>query len=135
MPIVFRELRAAPAPKLLNQEWFVVENVGDAPLSTQGCAVQVGRGKNARLRTIGTLDPGFTMAPGQKVRVITGSPSKKSQGEVPAEEPGVTNYYLFLGGPLLGPSGTVIGLSLRQHELGRATFDAKVKGGVFPTSD
>jgi len=112
----------------LNEEWFVFENVGDKPFSTGGCALGVGRG-SGRLRVMGTLDPGFTIQPGEKVRVITGNPGKKAHGKAP-EEAGLKNYHLFQADLLLAGPGAVIGMVLKQHEIARATFDPKADGGV-----
>jgi hypothetical protein len=134
MRLVIREIHAAAKPAALNEEWFVVENPSDKPFSTAGCAVAVGKGKTPRLRTIGTLDPGFTIQPSERVRVITGNPGKKAHGAVPEAE-GVRNYHLFLAAPLLSGPGSVLGLSLHQHELVRATFDPKAPGGVAQSSN
>jgi hypothetical protein len=129
MPIVITEIHAAASAAALNEEWFVLENKTDKSFSTAGCTVSTGKGKTARLRQIGTIDPGFSIAPGEKVRVITGNPSKKAQGAAPAEE-GARNYHLFLHTPILSGPGTVLALALKQHELARATFDPKAPGGV-----
>ena len=129
MQIEIKEIHAAGKNGPLNEEWFVLENVGDQPFSTAGCAIGVARG-SGRLRGIGTLDPGFTIAPGEKVRVVTGNPSKKQHGKPPEVE-GVRNYHLFQVEPLLaGGAGTSIALSLRQHEVARGMFDPKAKSGV-----
>jgi hypothetical protein len=131
MRLTIREIHPTAKADTLNDEWFVVENPGDKAFSTAGCAVAVGRGNAARLRVIGTLDPGFTIQPGEKVRIITGNPGKKAHGAVVALD-GVRDYHLFLGAPLLAGPGAVVGLSLKQHEIARATFDPKAPGGVAP---
>jgi hypothetical protein len=135
MPLVIREIHAAPEVPSLNQEWFVLENTGEKSFSTGGCTVAVGkgRGKPARLKAMGTLDPGFAIGPGEQVRVITGSPAKKAHGKPP--EDGVKNYHLFLMVPLLQGAGSVLALSLKQHELARATFDPAAPGGVASTTN
>ena len=127
MRLVIREMHRASEKSALNDEWFVVENTGDKAFSTAGCSVSVGRGKG-RLRSVGTLDPGFTLQPGERVRVITGNPGKKSHGAVPDAEP--RNYHLFLGEPLLDGAGATVALALKQHELARATFNPEAAGGV-----
>jgi hypothetical protein len=133
MRIAIREIHAAPAAAALNDEWFVVENIGDRPFSTAGCTVSVGKGARAtRLRSVGTIDPGFTLAPSERIRVVTGNPGKKAHGPAPADE--IKNYHLFLAAPLLGGAGSVVALSLKQHELARATFDPKAERGVAPES-
>jgi hypothetical protein len=129
MQIEIVEIHSAGKNGLLNEEWFVLENKGEGPFSTSGCAVGIGRG-SGRLRGVGTLDPGFTLAPGEKVRVVTGNPGKKQHGKPPEVE-GVRNYHLFQAEPLLAAgAGTSVALSLRQHEVARALFDPKAKTGV-----
>lgn len=132
MPIVIKEIHGASKPEALNEEWFVVENAGDKPFSTAGCSVATGRGKAPRLRGIGTLDPGFTLAPNGRMRIVTGNPGKKAHGKPPAEDGELKNYHLFQVGPILAGAGTVVALSLKQHELARATFDPKAQLGVAP---
>src|SRR5687768_6452368 len=121
MPLSIREIHAPSSPNLLNEEWFVVENTGDKPFSTQSCAVLVGRG-SSRLRQVGTMDPGFTLAPGEKVRVITGNPGKKAHGTPPTTPEGLKNYHLFAAVGLVDGKGSVVALGLKQHELARASY-------------
>jgi hypothetical protein len=127
--LAVREIKATGKKGPLNEEWFVVENVSDKPLSTAGCAIGVAKG-TGRVRVLGTLDPGFSIAPGEKVRVVTGNPGRKSEGK-PPETPGIRNYHLFHGEPLLaaGP-GSTVALLLRQMEIARGTFDPAAPGGV-----
>lgn len=135
MRIAIREIHAAPSPTALNEEWFIVENLGDRPFSTAGCTVSVGKGQKAmRLRAVGTLDPGFTLAPQERVRVVTGNPGKKSHG--PAPDGDLRAYHLFLSSRLLeGGPGSVVAVALKQLEIARATFDPKAKDGVLPTTN
>ena len=133
MKIVIRQIHASASKVALNQEWFVVENAGDTPFSTTGCSVSIGRGKG-RPKPIGTIDPGFTLAPNERVRVITGNPGKKVHGEPPVVE-GLKNYHLFLASPLLPGPGAVLAMSLHQHEITRATFDPTAKDGLSPTTN
>ncbi len=128
MQIEIDEIHAAPKNGPLNEEWFVLQNKGDTPFSTAGCAVGVARG-SGRPRSVGTLDPGFTLAPGEKVRIVTGNPGKKQHGK-PPETADVKNYHLFQAEPMIVGPGTSLALSLRQHEVARATFDPKAKRGV-----
>lgn len=132
MPLIIREIHPASSPAALNEEWFIVENTGDQPFSTAGCAVQTGKGKSSRLRQVGVLDPGFTAHPSERVRVVTGNPGRKAHGKAPDETAEVKNYYLFLGSPVLTGAGTVVVITLRQHELTRATFDPAAESGVSP---
>ena len=122
MPLVIRELHAAPTTGALNEEWFVIENTGTGELHTAGVTIAVSqRGK--RPRNLGTLSPGFALRPGERVRLITGSAAKKSQGAPPAEEDGMRNYHLFLQEPVLARSGELM-LLLKQFELCRTTIAA-----------
>jgi hypothetical protein len=127
MRLLIREIHNASTKDALNEEWFVVENPGDKPFSTAGCTVAVGRG-SGRLRPIGTLDPGFTLAPNDKIRVVTGNPGRKSHGAIPGDD--VKNYHLFLTAPIIHGPGSVVAVSLHQHELARAVFDPKAPAGV-----
>ena len=132
MRLVIREIHASANPDTLNDEWFVVENTGDRAFSTTGCSVLVGKGQGGRLRAVGTLDPGFTLQPQERVRVITGNPGKKAHGPAPGDG---RNYHLFQASRLIGGPGSVIALALRQQELTRAAFDPGADGGVAPSGD
>jgi hypothetical protein len=132
--IAIRQIHAASAPALLNQEWFVVENTSERPFSTAGCTIAIGKSKASRLKPMGTLDPGFTLAPEEKVRVVTGNPGKKAQGQPPADD-GVRTYHLFLSSPLLSGAGSILAVALGQHELCRAAFDPKAADGVAPSKN
>jgi hypothetical protein len=76
------------------------------------------------------MDPGFTLAPGEKMRVVTGNPGKKAQGKAPAETDKLKNYHLFHGERLLGGPGSLVAVAMGQHELARAAFDPEAKTGV-----
>ena len=128
MQLEISEFHRAAGKDALNEEWFVVENTGDKPFSTAGCTVGVAFGGN-RLRALGVLDPGFVLAPGEKMRVITGNPGKKAHGKPPAEDK-VKNYHLFQAEPILRGPGTSVALTLKQLEVARATFDPAAKTGV-----
>jgi hypothetical protein len=131
MPLTIRELHPASSPAALNEEWILVENTGTAPINTSGCTLSVSnKGKQGRPRALGTLDPGFAIKPGEKVRMVTGSPAKKAQGAAPAEEGGVRNYHLFLKDPVLAQPGVVLHLMLKQHELCSATYAPSAPAGV-----
>ncbi len=130
MPILIREIHSPSEPNALNDEWFVLENIGDKPFQTGGCTLAIAKTKNGRARHIGTIDPGFTLAVNEKRRVVTGNPGKKAHGQSPNEAAGLANYHLFLATPLLSGSGCVLVMSLHQHELARVVFDPKSEGGV-----
>ncbi|HEY3356742.1 MAG TPA: hypothetical protein VGQ83_26055 [Polyangia bacterium] len=129
MALQFREMHPAASTDLLNDEWFILENAGQHPLVTQGCTVLRARGKG-RGAVVGTLDPGFTLKPGERIRLVTGVAAKKAHGEPPAETDALKNYHLFLKAPLLEGPGTVLRIVLKQLELGQGTFDPAAPGGV-----
>ena len=126
MDIHFVEFHPTPNPKSLNQEWFVLENRGEAPFSTKNCTLVTRRGK--KRTQLGTLDPGFSIAPGQRVRVHTGNPGKKAHGRPPQDEQ--ETYFLFLKAPVLRGKGLTLELSLRSHVVATAVFDPGAESGV-----
>ena len=132
MSIRIVEIHPAEDRKKLNTEWFVVENDGDKPFSTKNCTLSINKGK-AKKRSLGTLDPGFVIAPGEKVRVLTGNPGKKSQGAPPDDA--VRNYSLFLGTPVLQGPRSILTLALRTHVVAAATFDPASETGVSSTEE
>ena len=127
MAIRIVEIHPAKDKKQLNAEWFVVENIGDAPFTSKNCSVESGKG-SGRSRSLGTMDPGFAIGPGEKVRVITGNPGKTAHGKPVADD--VKNYHLFLAAGWYKGPGTVLSVKLRSHELARAVFDPSAAGGV-----
>jgi len=127
MPIRIVEIHPAADKKQLNDEWFVVENAGDGPFTSKNCSVEAGKG-SGRPRSLGTMEPGFTMAPGERVRVITGNPGKKAHGKPVADD--IKNYHLFLAAGWYKGPGTVLSMSLRSRELAKAVYDPKADGGV-----
>ncbi len=133
MALVFREIHPAANTEALNEEWFVLENAGANPVTTKGVAMTRSKGGKAHGTAIGTLDPGFTLKPGEKVRLVTGIASKKAHGTPPAETDELKNYHLFLKGPVLAGAGTTLRLALNQIEFGVATFDPNAPGGVAAT--
>lgn len=129
MPLVFRELHPSESPDLLNQEWLLLENTGPNVVNAQGCAVTVARRPTERAHPLGTLDPGFILKPNEKIRLVTGTPSKKAQG-APPEDKEIRNYHLFLREPVLSRAGLVVRLSIKQQELARAVFAPEKKDGL-----
>jgi hypothetical protein len=123
------EIHPAKEPELLNSEWFVLENGGGQPFNTRNCVLRV-QGKGIRRSDVGTLDPGFILAPGEQVRVVTGNPGRKGHGEVPADA--LRNYHLFLASPVVRGAGTVLTLTLRSMELTSGSFDPAAPRGVAP---
>lgn len=133
MALEIREIHRAAVREHLNEEWFLVENTGAGPINTAGCTLLLSsKGKKGRGRPIGSLDPGFTIKPGEKVRLVTGSPAKKGQGAPPVEGDGIRNYHLFLREPVLQEAGALVQLSLRQHELCAAVYQPDAPSGIAP---
>lgn len=130
MALVFRTLHRAQEPALLNEEWMIVENTGPGVLSAAGWTLAVSANKSQRPHPIGTLQPGFVIRPGERVRLITGTPSKKVQGTPPVEEAGMKDYFLFLREPVLGRAGQVLYVQLKQLEVARATWDPEAPEGI-----
>ncbi|MBK9035445.1 MAG: hypothetical protein IPL61_30010 [Myxococcales bacterium] len=131
MAIRFIEIHAATTPEELNTEWVVLENDGKMPFITRGCGMTVGRRGQARRKELGIIDPGFVLAPGTKVRMLTGSPGAKDEGTPPEDgADGVTNYYLLLPKPYLQGVGTVLTLTLRGQVVSKAEFDPEAAAGV-----
>ena len=128
MPLVFQALHRAPSPELLNEEWMILENSGPGVLAAAGWTLEVAR-KGQRPHPLGTLQPGFILQAGEKIRLVTGTASKKSQGAPPADE-GVKNYHLFLREPVLCAPGLVLHIKLKQHIVGTVTFDPAAQNGI-----
>jgi hypothetical protein len=122
------EIHPAESPKALNTEWFVLENRGDKPFNTRNCVLSVRRKGQKRKKDLGTIDPGFVLAPGARTRVLTGNPGKKAHGKPPADD--TPNYNLFLGSQVLIGPGSELMLSLRTHVLTTAVYDPSSDGGV-----
>jgi hypothetical protein len=132
MALKIVEIHPAAEPEALNTEWFVLENAGENAFQTKNCTLSVSRKKGGKRMELGTMDPGFTIAPGERVRVVTGNPGKKAHGAMPEEKGDLKNYSLFLGQPVLRGAGTVLVFGLRSHVLATAEYDPKAKGGVAP---
>lgn len=128
MAIRFVEIHAATDAEQLNTEWVILANDGNRPFHTRGCGMSVGRrGKKSRSE-LGIIDPGFVLAPGEKVRMLTGSPGKKAEGDPP--EDGITNYYLLLPKTYLQGAGTVLTVTLRGLAVCKAEFDPAAEQGL-----
>lgn len=121
------EIHPAEPAEQLNTEWFVIENGGELPFNTRNCTL-VSHKKGGKKTALGTIDPGFVIAPGERVRVVTGNPGKKAHGAMPEGEP--RSYSLFLAAPVLRGAGTVLTLTLRSAAVVSAEFDPSAPGGV-----
>lgn len=107
------EIATASHKKHLNEEWLELLNEGDAPFNGEGCALTVARG-GGRPRTVTTLKAGLVVHPGERVRLVSGSPGKASHGQ-PPEAPDVRNFHLFLKAPYLDRPGLTVRLVNQQH--------------------
>ncbi|ACY17987.1 hypothetical protein [Haliangium ochraceum] len=130
MAIRIIEIHPADEPEALNQEWFVLENQGEKPFSTRNCTLSVGRKGQRKSAHLGTIDPGFVISPGEKVRVLTGHPSRKAHGKPPEDE--VKQYSLFLNSSVLRGAGSVLTLALRSLPVAKAAYDPDAESGVRP---
>lgn len=128
MAISIVKIHPASSPKELNDEWIVVENQGENSFSTRNCTLSVARKGSKKKRELGSMDPGFKLAPGERMRVITGNPGRKAHGKPPADD--IANYHLFLNAPVVAGAGCVLSLSLRTHVLAAAEFDPGQESGV-----
>ena len=132
MPLTIVEIHPAVEPDALNTEWFILENTGDKPFATKNCTLSVTRRGQKKKVELGTLDPGFTIAPGERVRVISGNPGKKAHGKPPEDD--MRNYHLFLGADVVRGAGTMLVFALRSHTLATAEYDPDAKTGVAAES-
>ena len=124
MAIRFVEIHAATDPEQLNTEWLVIENDGKLPFNTRGCGMTVSRKGQKKRSELGIIDPGFVLHANEKMRLVSGSPAKKTQG-TPPDPSDVKNYHLFLKEPMLSRPGMVVRIALKQLELAKATFEQK----------
>jgi hypothetical protein len=128
MAIRFVEIKASDSPEALNSEWVILENNGKNPFNTRGCGMTVGRRGSAKKSLLGIIDPGFVLAPGERMRMLTGNPGTQAHGPVP--EDGTTNYHLFLPRTYVGAAGTVLTLVLRGLPVAKAEFDPARPNGI-----
>jgi hypothetical protein len=128
MAIRFVEIKASDNPEALNSEWVILGNDGKVPFNTRGCGMTVGRRGSAKKSLLGIIDPGFVLAPGGRMRMLTGSPGTQAHG--PAPEDDVPNYFLFLPRVYLQGPGTVLTLVLRGLPVSKAEFDPEQPGCI-----
>ncbi|MEJ7603052.1 MAG: hypothetical protein WKG01_34515 [Kofleriaceae bacterium] len=131
MAIRFVEIKPAENTEALNTEWVILENVGKMPFSTRGCGMTVGKRGSAKKSLLGIIDPGFVLQPGDRMRMLTGSPGTEKHGTAP--EDAVKNYFLFLPRAYVGEPGTVLTLTLRGLPVSKAEFDPAQPGGIKST--
>jgi len=129
MALVFRELHPTKSAEKLNEEWLVLENTGPNVVNAQNCTLTVARRASERPHPLGTLDPGFILKPNEKIRLVTGTPSKKAHG-TPPDDKEIKNYHLFLREPVLTTPGMVVRVASKQLELAKGVFAPGKKGGI-----
>ncbi len=106
MALTITEVHRRTEEKLLNDEWFVLENGTENSIHTRGCRITLTKGGGRKAVEVARLDPGFVVEPGERVRVVAGRPGTKAHGKAPEDE--VENYFLLMKGPLLRwPGGTL----------------------------
>lgn len=132
MAIRFVEIKASENPEALNSEWVILENNGKVPFNTRGCGMTVGRRGSAKKSLLGIIDPGFVLAPGERMRMLTGNPGTQAHG--PAPEDNVPNYHLFLPRAYILDAGTVLTLVLRGLPVSKAEFDPTQPSGIAVAS-
>jgi hypothetical protein len=128
MAIRFVEIKAPENPEALNSEWVILENDGKTAFNTRGCGMTVGRRGSAKKSLLGIIDPGFVLAPGDRMRMLTGNPGTQAHGAAPEDE--VKNYFLFLPKTYVQGAGTVLTLVLRGLPVSKAEFDPAQPNGV-----
>lgn len=128
MAIRITEIHPADEAEALNTEWFVLENQGSRPFTTRNCTLTVRRKGSKKKTQLGTIDPGFTLAPGTRMRVATGNPGRKAHGKTPDD--GAPIYNLFLNESILRGPGCVLILALRSLPVAKAVFDPDAPGCV-----
>src|SRR5678815_4044153 len=128
MAIRIIEIHPASAAGALNTEWFVVTNDGERPFNTRTCTLAVSRKGSKKPRELGIIDPGFTLSPGDTVRVLTGNPARKVHGAPPSDE--LTNYSLFLNDAIFSEPGLTLSIVLRTMVVASAVWDPSKPKGV-----
>ncbi len=128
MPIRFVEIKPSDSGDALNTEWVILENDGKSPFNTRGCGMTVGRRGSNKKSLLGIIDPGVILQPGEKVRMLTGSPGTEAHGKPPEDD--VKNYFLFLPKTYVKDAGTVLTLVLRGLPVSKAEFDPTAPRGV-----
>src|SRR4051812_11025472 len=81
--LAIRELHKGSDSEKLNEEWLILENVSASTINVKGCVLTVAENAHRRPHVLGTLDPGFLLSPGGRIRLVTGSAARKGEGAPP----------------------------------------------------
>jgi hypothetical protein len=112
MALTITEVHRRSEDKLLNDEWFVLENPTDNAISTRGCRVTLTKAGGRKGIELAKLDPGFNVESGAKVRVVCGRPGTKAHGKAPDGD--VENYFLLMKAPLFKWQGGTLKVAKGQ---------------------
>jgi len=112
MALTIAEVHRRAEDKQLNDEWFVLENPTDSAINTRGCRVTLTKAGGRKAIELAKLDPGFTVEPGAKVRVVCGRPGTKAHGKSPDDD--VQNYFLLMKVPLFKWQGGTLRVAKGQ---------------------
>lgn len=128
MALEITQIHGVQDPKKLNEEDFIIQNTGDAPLNLRGCEVSKGSPHSRKSQKVAKLDPGFVLQPEEAMRVVSGNPRSTVQGDAANDK--VENYFLFLKAPYITRQGMVIKIQRGQGLLTQAVYDPEKKDGV-----
>jgi len=133
MAIRFIELHpAALGDELkLNTEWVVITNDGRLPFHTRDVVMTVGKRGTAKKYTLGRIEPGFLLRPGDKVRMLTGRPGVEEHGKPPDDTDDIKNYYLLRQNVYIVEPQTVLTLMFKGMPISKAEFDPNSANGVL----
>lgn len=112
MALTITEVHRRSEEKLLNDEWFVLENLTDGDISTRDCRVTLTKAGGRKALELAKLDPGFKVEPGAKMRVVCGRPGTKAHGKPPDDD--VENYFLLMKVPLFKWQGGTLTVAKGQ---------------------
>lgn len=128
MALKIIEIRSCKDPKELNTEWIVVENTGEVLLNLRGCEIAKGNPHSRKNHTVAKMDPGFTLNPKEKKRIVSGNPRSTVQGGAPSDK--IENYFLFLKVPYVTKGEMSVRILRGQGLVAQAVWDQEQKTGV-----
>jgi len=122
------QIHGAEEKGKLNEDWFVVENIGKEAVSLRGCQIGWSRPAARKYLVVAKLEPGFTLEAGAKSRLVSGNPRSKTIGQVPTD--GTPNYFLFLKKAYLSRTGGIVRILRGQMTMVQGVYDASVENGL-----